>query len=188
MRFEEIFEHTLITLAGPIDEMSLQVLDRTLRGVYGDPHLENRATILLTTYGGASGYARGLYERLRLAQRVFDLKVVGVGLVQSHGIPVMLAVPREKRFVTAGTRLYLHELQKEMELTLKGPHAARRQVLEQERRLLDEEEATLDWTVKLLTRETGRDEPSLRRLLSHGHHLGAAEAVELGLAGALLEE
>jgi ATP-dependent protease ClpP protease subunit len=188
MRYTEIFGRTQITMAGQVDEGMIQMLDRILNSTYANPEVENRATLLLTTYGGASGYAMAMYERLRLAQRVFDLTVIGLGIVYSHGVTLMMALPREKRFVTAGTRLYLHELQKEMKLPLNGPQSARRLVLEQELRTLEEEAATLDWTVKTLAVGTGLPEKKLRTLMSGGTYLSGQEAVDLGFAGALIDE
>jgi ATP-dependent protease ClpP protease subunit len=188
MRYTDIFGRTLITMAGQVDEGMIQMLDRILNSTYANPEVENCANLLLTTYGGASGYAMALYERLRLAQRIFDLTIIGVGIVYSHGVTLMMSLPREKRFVTAGTRLYLHELQKEMQLPLSGPQSARRLVLEQEHRILEEEAATLDWTVKTLAQGSGLAEKKLRKLMSGGTYLSGQEAVDLGFAGALLEE
>jgi ATP-dependent Clp protease protease subunit len=188
MRYEDTFGQTVITMAGQVDEGMIHMLDRTLNSTYANQAIENRAVLLLTTYGGASGYAAALYERLRLAQRVFDFTIVGLGLVYSHGVTLMMALPREKRFVTAGTRLYLHELQKEMKLPLSGPHSARRLVLEQESRTIAEEAATLDWTVKTLAQGSGQTEERLRELMAVGTYLSGQEAVELGFAGALIDE
>lgn len=188
MRFSELFDHTVVTLAGQIDEGMIQTLERTLKSVWMDTRLEKKVTLTLTTFGGASGYALGMYERLRLAQREFDLRIVGCGIVYSHGVSLMMALPKERRFLTAGTRVYIHEMQKEMSLTLSGPQSSRRQVLEQERRTFEEEQLVMSWVVRALRDGTGQPEPLIRERMAAGHYMGGAEAVEFGIAGALLEE
>lgn len=188
MRYEAIFDTSVITLAGPIDEMMIQVFDRTLKDIHANPTIDDRAIVLLTTYGGASGYAAAMYERLRLAQRSFDLTIVGVGLVYSHGATLLTALPKDKRFLTAGTRVHLHELQKEHRLELTGPQSARRILLEQELQTIEEEAVTLDWTVRALAYGTGRDVEEVRATVRGGRWFSAQEAVDWGLAGALVEE
>lgn len=188
MRFSELLERPIITLAGQIDDGMIQVLDRSLKEIWANPALENRATLLLTTFGGSSGYALGMYERLRLAQREFDLLVVGVGIVFSHGVTIMSALPREKRLVTRGTRLYIHEMQKEVSLTFTGPQNSRKQVLDQEVRTFAEEQLIMNWVVKSLADGSGQPEPRIREWMAGGAYFGGAEAVELGFCGGVLDE
>jgi ATP-dependent protease ClpP protease subunit len=188
MRFSDIFDHTVLSLAGQIDEGMIQLFERTLKTLWMDTRLEKKLTITLTTFGGASGYALGMYERLRLAQRDFDIRIVGCGIVYSHGVSMMMALPKVQRFLTAGTRVYIHEMQKEMALSLTGPQNARRQVLEQERRTFEEEQLVMAWVVRALHEGTGQPEALVRERMSTGHYMGGAEAVDFGIAGALLEE
>ncbi len=188
MRFSDIFQDTVITLGGEVDEHMIRVFDKTLKDLHADPALGRKATILLTTYGGASGYAMGMFERLRLAQASFDLTIVGLGVVYSHGVTLLMAFPKERRFVSNGTRLYIHELQRSVKLSLEGSHSARRLLLDQERETFREEQMTLEWMVQLISDGCGRDPTDIRERLVAGAYFSGDEAVKFGLAGALVDE
>jgi len=188
MRFSQLLDRPIITLAGQIDEGMIQVLDRSLKEIWANPGLEKRANLLLTTFGGSSGYALGMFERLRLVQRDFDLTIVATGIVFSHGVTIMSALPREKRLVTRGTRLYVHEMQKEVALTFTGPQNSRKQVLDQEVRTFAEEQLIMGWVVKSLADGSGQTEAKIREWMAAGAYFGGAEAVELGFCGALVDE
>lgn len=188
MKFTELLDRPVITLAGQIDDGMIQMFDRSLKEIRADPELENRASLLLTTFGGSSGYALGMYERLRLAQREFDLTIVGLGIVFSHGVTIMSALPREKRLVSRGTRLYIHEMQKEMSLAFTGPQNSRKQVLDQEVKTFAEEQLIMGWVVKSLAEGSGQPEAKVREWMSAGAYFGGQEAVEMGFCGAVLEE
>ena len=108
-----------IRLSGPVDQLMYTNFRQQLDAC---PE-EGTIVIALTTLGGAPEVARTMADDIRLLDEHDGREILFLGkvAVYSAGSTFMSAFPVEKRFLTKGTRLMLHERQMTSTLELSGP-------------------------------------------------------------------
>lgn len=175
-----------IRLFGAVDDEMLRNFLTQLSSSMGKP---GPVVLELTTSGGNADTARRIALEVRLAQQQADkaLYFFGKTMVYSAGVTVMSAFPPERRWLSGGSMLLIHERHMDKEFHFKG---ALRANLALVRDLAAEIESG-----QLLERQGFEDlvrgtRLSLDELMSHvmakDWYISAAEALRLGLVSRLV--
>jgi ATP-dependent protease ClpP protease subunit len=108
-----------IRLSGEVD----QAMYRDFCDQLGKASGEGAIVVALSTLGGDPDVARAMADDVRLLQERSgrELLFLGKAVVYSAGATFMAAFPVERRYLTRGTRLLLHERKLTEMLGLDGP-------------------------------------------------------------------
>ncbi|ONF95229.1 ATP-dependent Clp protease proteolytic subunit [Sphingomonas jeddahensis] len=108
-----------IQLHGPVNEMMYAAFKNQLAGVSSDGPL----VVSITTLGGDPEMARAMGDSIRLLREYTGRETLFLGkvAVYSAGATFMSAFPADKRFLTRGTRLMIHERIMNSTVQLSGP-------------------------------------------------------------------
>ncbi|RDE07481.1 ClpP family protease [Sphingomonas aracearum] len=108
-----------IHLHGQVDDTMYSSFRQQLANVPADGPI----VVSLTTLGGDPEMARAMGDDLRLLRQYTGRETLFLGKVSvySAGATFMASFPADKRFLTRGTRLMLHERQMTSQLALVGP-------------------------------------------------------------------
>jgi ATP-dependent Clp protease protease subunit len=108
-----------IRLSGEVD----QAMYRDFHKQLGEAPTEEAVVVALSTLGGDPDVARAMADDVRLLAETNarELLFLGKAAVYSAGATFMAAFPVERRFLTRGTRLLLHERKLTKTLDLDGP-------------------------------------------------------------------
>ncbi len=108
-----------IQLHGPVNEMMYAFFKDQLASVSPDGPL----VVSITTLGGDPEVARAMGDDVRLINDYAGRETLFLGkvAVYSAGATFMSAFPAEKRFLTRGTRLMIHERIMNSTVQLSGP-------------------------------------------------------------------
>lgn len=114
-----LLAHPHIQLHGPVDEMMYGNFKQQLANTVG----EGPVVVSITTLGGDPEMGRAMGDDIRLLRDYTGRETLFLGkvAVYSAGATFMSAFPVEKRFLTQGTRLMLHERSMSSTLNLNGP-------------------------------------------------------------------
>ncbi len=126
-----------IALSGPVD----QAMYASFREQLAAAPREGSLIASLSTLGGDPEVARLMGDEIRLLRDYSGRETLFLGkvAVYSAGATFMAAFPADKRFLTRGTRLMIHERQIQSTLALSGP--LRMQVASLKARLHEIEES-----------------------------------------------
>lgn len=179
-------DHPQVTILGEIAEDSItQLLDQLRKAEQGD----GAVTIEICTLGGDAEAARRMaleidLARERLAPR--RLLFLGKTTVNSAGVTIMGAFPREDRFLTRDAILLIHcrQLEKSLEISgpMRGSEAKIDALLHQIRCGIEQEKKNFAWLIE------GSDiamEELLDRALYNWYRT-AEEALRRGLVAELV--
>ena len=108
-----------IQLSGPVDQTMYQSFKDQLR----DAPAEGTLVISISTLGGDPEVARAMGDDIRLLQEYTGREILFLGkvAVYSAGATFMAAFPSEKRFLTRGTRIMVHERLITKTINMSGP-------------------------------------------------------------------
>ena len=117
-----------VQLEGPVDGQMYGWFKQQVRNAAGDAPL----VVSITTLGGDPEMARAMADDIRLLREYTGRETLFLGkvAVYSAGATFMSGFPADKRFLTRGTRLMLHERQMQSTLQLSGPLNTLRPTLE----------------------------------------------------------
>lgn len=108
-----------VALSGPID----QAMYASFRDQLATAPREGSLVVSLSTLGGDPEVARLMGDEIRLLRDYSGRETLFLGkvAVYSAGATFMAAFPADKRFLTRGTRLMIHERQIQSTVELSGP-------------------------------------------------------------------
>jgi ATP-dependent protease ClpP protease subunit len=108
-----------IHLQGPVDHMMYERFRQQL----ADAPQQGTLVVAISTLGGDPEVARLMGDELRLLREFKDREILFLGkvAVYSAGATFMSAFPVDKRFLTKGTRLMVHERIMTSTIRLSGP-------------------------------------------------------------------
>ncbi len=108
-----------VALSGPVD----QAMYASFRDQLAAAPREGSLVVSLSTLGGDPEVARLMGDEIRLLRDYSGRETLFLGkvAVYSAGATFMAAFPADKRFLTRGTRLMIHERQIHATLDLSGP-------------------------------------------------------------------
>ncbi|WHU05229.1 MULTISPECIES: ATP-dependent Clp protease proteolytic subunit [unclassified Sphingomonas] len=108
-----------VALSGPVD----QAMYASFREQLAAAPREGSLVVSLSTLGGDPEVARLMGDEIRLLRDYSGRETLFLGkvAVYSAGATFMAAFPADKRFLTRGTRLMIHERQIQSTLDLSGP-------------------------------------------------------------------
>lgn len=108
-----------IQLHGTVDNVMYENFKNQLSAATGDEPL----VVSITTLGGDPEMARAMGDTIRLLREYTGRETLFLGkvAVYSAGATFMSAFPAEKRFLTRGTRLMIHERIMNSTVQLSGP-------------------------------------------------------------------
>lgn len=108
-----------VALSGPVD----QAMYTSFRDQLAAAPREGSLVVSLSTLGGDPEVARLMGDEIRLLRDYSGRETLFLGkvAVYSAGATFMAAFPADKRFLTRGTRLMIHERQIQSTLSLSGP-------------------------------------------------------------------
>jgi ATP-dependent protease ClpP protease subunit len=108
-----------VQLSGPVDDQMYGWFKQQVANAVGDGPL----VVSITTLGGDPEVARAMGDDIRLLRDYTGRETLFLGkvAVYSAGATFMSAFPVDKRFLTRGTRLMLHERLMTSTIQLNGP-------------------------------------------------------------------
>ncbi len=108
-----------VRLSGPVDDAMYASFRDQLAACPEDGTL----VVTVTTLGGDPEVARAMGDDIRLLREFKGREILFLGkvAVYSAGATFMAAFPVQNRFLTAGTRLLIHERQISKTINLNGP-------------------------------------------------------------------
>jgi ATP-dependent protease ClpP protease subunit len=108
-----------ITLSGPVD----QAMYASFREQLAAAPSQGTLVVSLSTLGGDPEVARLMGDEIRLLREYSGREILFLGkvAVYSAGTTFMAAFPADRRFLTRGTRLMIHERQIQSTVALSGP-------------------------------------------------------------------
>ena len=108
-----------IQLHGAVDGMMYANFQQQLANAPTDGPL----VVAITTLGGDPEMARAMADDIRLLRQYTDRECLFLGkvAVYSAGATFMSAFPTDKRFLTANSRIMIHERQMQSTIQLNGP-------------------------------------------------------------------
>jgi ATP-dependent protease ClpP protease subunit len=108
-----------ICLSGPVDQMMYQ----SFRDQFAAAPTEGTLVIAISTLGGDPEFARLMGDEVRLLREYEGRETLFLGkvAVYSAGATFMAHFPVDKRFLTQGTRIMIHERKLTADIHLEGP-------------------------------------------------------------------
>ncbi|WP_313536277.1 ATP-dependent Clp protease proteolytic subunit [Sphingomonas sp.] len=168
-----------VRLQGTVDNAMYQNFREQLLAAPSDGPL----VVTLSTLGGDPEVARLMADELRLLREATarELLFLGKVAVYSAGATFMSGFPVDKRFLTRGTRLMLHERQMQSSLELSGPLRMLPAILKAKLAEIEHSIAIEEEGFQALVAGSRVDFEELRRRAPYNWYIEAEEARELGL-------
>ncbi|MHA6718997.1 ATP-dependent Clp protease proteolytic subunit [Sphingomonas sp. RS6] len=168
-----------IHLQGPIDQgLYRQFRDQLAAAPAGGP-----LVVALSTLGGDPEVARLMSDDLRLLrdQSGREMLFLGKVAVYSAGATFMASFPVEKRFLTRGTRIMVHERQLTSTIDLSGPLRSLSATLKAKLHEIEHSIRIEEEGFRALIAGSRIEFDELRRRAPENWYIEAEEARELGL-------
>lgn len=168
-----------IHLHGPVDANMYGAFQQQLANAPADGPL----VVSITTLGGDPEMARAMGDDLRLLREYTGRETIFLGKVSvySAGATFMASFPADKRFLTRGTRLMIHERQMTGQLALAGPLRAVTAVIQGKLHELEASIAIEEEGFRDLVAGTRISFEELQKKAIANWYLEAEEARDLGL-------
>ncbi|RSV45321.1 peptidase S14 [Sphingomonas sp. ABOLE] len=168
-----------LRLQGTVDDAMYQSFRDQLLAAPSDGPL----VIALSTLGGDPEVARLMADELRLLREATgrELLFLGKVAVYSAGATFMSGFPADKRFLTRGTRLMLHERQMHSSIDLSGPLRMLPAILKAKLNEIEHSIAIEEEGFRALVAGSRVDFEELRRRAPYNWYIEAEEARDLGL-------
>ena len=144
---------------------------------------EGPLVVSLTTLGGDPEMARAMGDDVRLLRDYTGRETLFVGkvAVYSAGATFMAAFPADKRFLTRGTRIMIHERLMFSTIQLNGPLGTLAATLKAKLNEIEDSIRIQDEGFAALVAGTGVTLDQLRERAPSNWYIGAEEARDLGL-------
>jgi ATP-dependent protease ClpP protease subunit len=168
-----------VRLQGTVDDALYQRFREQLLAAPTDGPL----VVSLCTLGGDPEIARLMADELRLLHEATgrELLFLGKVAVYSAGATFMAGFPVDKRFLTRGTRLMLHERQMQSTLELSGPLRSVTAILKAKLAEIEQSIRIEEEGFQALVAGSRVDFEELRRRAPYNWYIEAHEARDLGL-------
>ena len=149
----------------------------------GDATGDGPLVVSLTTLGGDPEVARAMADDIRLIREYTGRETLFLGkvAVYSAGATFMAGFPADKRWLTRGSRLMLHERQMTATLNLNGPLNTLRYTLEAKLLEIEDSIRIQDAGFRALVAGTRLDFEQLKKKAESAWYIEATEARDLGL-------
>lgn len=175
-----------LNLTGVVNADMIKDLDRQIRA-FDEEAAKAGLVIVLTTEGGSVGYARSIYQEIRLLQSSFPVTLVARGICLSAGVTIAMAVPRKRRLAIEGTKFLIHDGQRHNDVPINGPLKARAIQIGQLNTDFADDKEENRWVRQLIAKGCGQTRPAIRKASRAGLWLVGHQAVEYGLVSGLLK-
>lgn len=168
-----------VQLAGPVDQQMYNVFKQQVLGAHGDGPL----VVAITTLGGDPEIARAMADDIRLIRDYTGRETLFLGkvAVYSAGATFMSGFPTDKRWLTRGTRLMLHERQMTSTIQLSGPLNTLRYSLEAKLAEIEDSIRIQDEGFRAFVAGSQVSFDQLKRKAASAWYIEAEEARDLGL-------
>ena len=168
-----------VQLAGPVDDRMYNSFKQQVAQAHGDGPL----VVSITTLGGDPEMARAMADDIRLIREYTGRETLFVGkvAVYSAGATFMSGFPTDKRWLTRGSRLMLHERQMSSTLQLNGPLNTLRYTLEAKLAEIADSIRIQDEGFQALVAGSSVTFDQLKERASSAWYIEAEQARDLGL-------
>ena len=168
-----------VQLSGTVDYQMYGWFKQQLVDAQGDGPL----VVAITTLGGDPEVARAMADDIRLLREYTGRETLFLGkvAVYSAGATFMSGFQADKRFLTRGTRLMLHERQMTSTVQLSGPLNTLRYTLEAKLAEISDSIRIQDEGFRALVQGSSVQFDELKRKASSAWYIEAEEARDLGL-------
>ena len=168
-----------VQLAGPVDQSMYAWFKQQVQAADGSAPL----VVSITTLGGDPEMARAMADDVRLIREYTGRETLFLGkvAVYSAGATFMSGFPADKRFLTRGSRLMLHERQMSSTLQLSGPLNTLRPTLEAKLAEIADSIRIQDEGFRALVAGSRVTFDQLKRKAESAWYIEAEEARDLGL-------
>lgn len=168
-----------VQLEGTVDERMYASFKQQVTNAAGDAPL----VVSITTLGGDPEMARAMADDIRLIRDYTGRETLFLGkvAVYSAGATFMSGFPADKRFLTRGTRLMLHERQMNSTLQLSGPLNTLRPTLEAKLAEIADSIRIQDEGFRALVAGSQVSFDDLKRRAESAWYIEAEQARDLGL-------
>ncbi|WP_419808861.1 ATP-dependent Clp protease proteolytic subunit [Sphingomonas sp.] len=168
-----------VQLAGPVNEQMYLNFKQQLGYANGGGPL----VVSITTLGGDPELARAMADDIRLIREYNGRETLFLGkvAVYSAGATFMSGFPADKRWLTRGSRLMLHERQMSSTLQLNGPLNTLRYSLEAKLAEIEDSIRIQDEGFRALVAGSQVTFDQLKQKASSAWYIEAEEARDLGL-------
>ena len=186
MNLRQLWLNQSLTLAGEVDSPMIDQLDAWLKAQLHAAKAPRATTIFITSNGGASEMGTGLYERLRIFHRPLNIHLLAIGGIGSAALYASMAVPRARRFLTANTSVFLHQVQQGYTIPYQGSLSSREHNIAEVVTSLKHQHCFQAWMIGLFAKEMRRSPAAVAKMIHTERYLTAAQAVRMGLFQAVL--
>ena len=168
-----------VQLAGPVDDRMYASFKQQVLAAQGETPL----VVAITTLGGDPEMARAMADDIRLLRDYDGREVLFLGkvAVYSAGATFMAGFPADRRWLTRGSRLMLHERQMQSTLQLNGPLNTLRYPLEAKLAEIEDSIRIQDEGFRALVAGSRVTFEQLKAKASSAWYIEAEEARDLGL-------
>ncbi|MBO9621395.1 MAG: peptidase S14 [Sphingomonas sp.] len=168
-----------VVLHGAVDHVMYGAFRQQLAGAPPEGPL----VISLSTLGGDPEVARLMADDVRLLSEYSGREAIFLGkvAVYSAGATFMAGFPAERRFLTRGTRLLVHERQLTKTINVSGPLRACVTVIEANLREIEQSIRIEEEGFRALVAGSRVDFDEVHRRAPVGWYIEAEEALDLGL-------
>ena len=174
-----LLAHPHVQLHGTVDDGMYMRFKQQLAGAPADGPI----VVSLTTLGGDPEMGRAMGDDIRLLREYTGRETLFLGkvAVYSAGATFMSAFPSDKRFLTHGSRLMLHERQMTSTVQLSGPLNTLRFTLEAKLAEISDSIRIQDEGFRALVKGTQVGFDELKERAGSAWYIEAEKARELGL-------
>lgn len=174
-----LLAHPHVQLHGPVDGNMYASFKQQVAAAPTDGPL----VVSITTLGGDPEMGRAMGDDIRLLRDFTGREALFLGkvAVYSAGATFMAAFPVDKRFLTHGTRLMLHERQYHGQLALEGPLSILPSVLKAKLHEIEESIGIQEEGFREIVAGSRVSFEELRDKATANWYIGAEQARELGL-------
>ncbi|WP_375392649.1 ATP-dependent Clp protease proteolytic subunit [uncultured Sphingomonas sp.] len=168
-----------IQLHGTVDGL----MYANFQGQMANAPTEGALVVSITTLGGDPEMGRAMGDDIRLLREYTGRETLFLGkvAVYSAGATFMSAFPVDKRFLTRGTRLMLHERQMHSQLSLDGALTALPAVLKAKLHEIEESIVIQEEGFRAIVAGSRVPFETLRERATSNWYIEAEEARDLGL-------
>lgn len=168
-----------VQLHGPVDD----AMYANFKTQLANAPTEGPLVVSITTLGGDPEMARAMGDGIRLLREYTGRETLFLGkvAVYSAGATFMSAFPADKRFLTRGTRLMIHERLMQSTVELNGPLNTLAYLLKAKLHEIEESIRIQDEGFAELVRGTTVSLDDLRAKAPSNWYIEAEEAKSLGL-------
>lgn len=170
---ERLFKARTLVIAGEISQTTATRVIEKLLALSADS--DEPITVYLNSQGGHVESGDTIHDMIRYVTP--EVRIVGTGWVASAGALIYVAVPREQRFCLPNTRFLLHQPWGGAGGTASDIQIEATEILRMRDRLN-----------RIFARQTGQPLERIEEDTHRNFWLSAAEAVEYGLVGSIIEQ